>query len=235
MPPIKRNQKPVTTAARRRLAGHTGATRPESTYSQENPKKFDDGNVAYGDDRRAGTDRAGTVRTGTDEPRRRFNGRIAAYSAIAVGVVAGAVAAGLTFIPDDEPSNQAFVDTEATDAVLSAATTSVQRLVAIDHTELDAYHESLDEFLTQNLVDELNSNWPALSDSYKQSATTVDAEVREAGLSFLEGDHAEVLLVQDVSMSRDGAAAGSTSGTYLVGMERIDGQWKLSKIPDLPS
>ena len=34
---------------------------------------------------------------------------------------------------------------------------------------------------------------------------------------------------------RDGAAAGSTSGTYLVGLDRVDGVWKLSRIPDLPS
>ena len=36
-------------------------------------------------------------------------------------------------------------------------------------------------------------------------------------------------------MSRDGAAAGSTSGTYLVGLDKVDGVWKLSRIPDLPS
>ena len=41
--------------------------------------------------------------------------------------------------------------------------------------------------------------------------------------------------MQDVSMTRDGVAAGSTSGTYLVGLDRIDGVWKLSRIPDLPS
>ncbi|MBB1044788.1 hypothetical protein G6018_09730, partial [Dietzia sp. DQ11-44] len=113
--------------------------------------------------------------------------------------------------------------------------TNVQRLVAIDHETLDEYHDSLGEFLTPKLVNELDENWPALRDSYEQSATSVDAEVREAGLAYLQGDKAEVLLVQDVSMTRDGAAAGSTSGTYLVGLDRIDGVWKLSRIPDLPS
>lgn len=224
MPPIKRNQKSVTPPARRRLAGHTGATRPEAMYTGQ--EKFDDG---VGEER---TDQ----RSGTQKPRRRrVNGRIASYSAIAVGLVAGIAGTALVLVPENEPTNQAFVDTVATDDVLSAATSSVQRLVAIDHTELDAYQESLGEFLTPELVDELNSNWPALRDSYEQSATTVDAQVREVGLSMLEGDNAEVLLVQDVSITRDGAAAGSTSGTYLVGMERIDGVWKLSKIPDLPA
>ncbi|WP_010541129.1 hypothetical protein [Dietzia alimentaria] len=222
MPPIKRNQKSATAPARRRLAGHAGAARTESTSPDWT--EFD---VGAGDDN---ADRRSDVR----EPRRR-NGRIAAYAAIAIGLVAGVAGAALTLVPESEPANQAFVDTQTTDAVLSAATTGVQRLVAIDHTRLDEYHDSLGEFLTENLVDELDKNWPALSVSYEQSATTVDAQVREVGLSMLEGDHAEVLLVQDVSITRDDTAAGSTSGTYLVGMERIDGVWKLSKIPDLPA
>ena len=150
-------------------------------------------------------------------------------------MVAGAAGAYLATEPGISVPNQAFVDRAETDEVLTAASTNVQRLVSIDHESLDEYHDSLGEFLTPNLVEELDANWPALRDSYEQSATTVDAQVREAGLSYLEGDRAEVLLVQDVSMERDGAAAGSTSGTYLVGLDRVDGVWKLSKIPDLPS
>lgn len=162
-------------------------------------------------------------------------GRPLAYAALAIGVVAGAVGVFLATEPGVDVQNQAFVKSAETDEVLNAATANVQRLVAIDHETLDEYHESLDEFLTPNLVTELDKNWPAMKDSYEQSATTVDADVREAGLSYLEGDRAEVLLVQDVSMTRDGVAAGSTSGTYLVGLDKVDGVWKLSKIPDLPS
>lgn len=162
-------------------------------------------------------------------------GRALAYAALAVGVVAGATGAYLATAPGVAVDNQAFVDQAVTDEVLTAASTNVQRLVAIDHEALDEYHDSLGEFLTPALVSELDENWPALRDSYEQSATAVEAQVREAGLSYLDGDKAEVLLVQDVSMTRDGVAAGSTSGTYLVGLDRIDGVWKLSRIPDLPS
>lgn len=166
---------------------------------------------------------------------RRSSGRALAYAALAVGLVAGATGAFLATEPGVDVDNQAFVDQAVTDEVLTAASTNVQRLVAIDHESLDEYHDSLGEFLTPALVSELDENWPALRDSYEQSATAVEAQVREAGLSYLDGDKAEVLLVQDVSMTRDGVAAGSTSGTYLVGLDRIDGVWKLSRIPDLPS
>ena len=229
MPPIKRTQKSVTPAPRRRLAGHAGQTRPEGG-SAARPTTWDGRDD---DDEVGGT---GT-RAGRGERRagRRPGGRTIAYSAIAVGLVAGAVGVFLATEPGVDVDNRAFVDRGATEEVLSAATTNVQRLVAIDHETLDEYHDSLGEFLTPKLVNELDENWPALRDSYEQSATSVDAEVREAGLAYLQGDKAEVLLVQDVSMTRDGAAAGSTSGTYLVGLDRIDGVWKLSRIPDLPS
>lgn len=161
--------------------------------------------------------------------------RTLTYAALVVGVAAGAAGIYLAFQPGISIPNEAFVDRAETDAVLTAASSNVQRLVSIDHETLDEYHDSLGEFLTPNLVDDLNENWPALRDSYEQSATTVDAQVKEAGLAYLEGDRAEVLLVQDVSMERDGVAVGSTSGTYLVGLDRVDGVWKLSRIPDLPS
>lgn len=224
MPPIKRTQKPVSPPARRRLAGHGGSTRPETTSPAGEGR--DDDEVR---DHATGGGSEG------DAARRRPRARTLTNAALAVGLVAGAAGAFLATEPGISVENRAFVDQQATDEVLTAATTNVQRLVAIDHQTLDEYRDSLGEFLTPPLVEELDQNWPALRDSYEQTATTVDAMVREAGLSYLQGDKAEVLLVQDVSMTRDGAAAGSTSGTYLVGLDKVDGVWKLSRIPDLPS
>ena len=223
MPPIKRTQKQATPQARRRLAGHSGPIRPATTAGTAAPATDDAQDAATDGD------------TGERTPRRRPPGVVLASAAVAVGLVAGATGAFLATEPGVSVENRAFVDQQATDEVLAAATTNVQRLVAIDHEKLDEYQASLGEFLTPDLVEELERNWPALRDSYEQTATTVDALVREAGLSYLQGDKAEVLLVQDVSMSRDGAAAGSTSGTYLVGLDKVDGVWELSRIPDLPS
>ncbi|MCT1516068.1 hypothetical protein [Dietzia cercidiphylli] len=224
MPPIKRTPKPAGQPVRRRLAGHAGSTRPEAgSRAGENQN----------DDELADT--RSTADAGRPPGRGLPRGQALAYAALAVGLVAGATGAFLATGPGVDVANQAFVDQAVTDEVLTAASTNVQRLVAIDHESLDEYHDSLGEFLTPALVSELDENWPALRDSYEQSATAVEAQVREAGLSYLDGDKAEVLLVQDVSMTRDGVAAGSTSGTYLVGLDRIDGVWKLSRIPDLPS
>lgn len=229
MPPIKRTQKPVTPPSRRRLAGHPGAAGPVSDSRREP-------HASTGVDRNDEVVSPGAgAGAGATPVRRRPTARTLSYAALAVGLLAGSTGAFLATGPGVGVDNQAFVDRADTDEVLGAAGTAVQRLVAIDHQRLDEYHDSLGEFLTPKLVDELDQNWPALRDSYEQTATTVEAEVREAGLSYLADDRAEVLLVQDVSMTRDGVAAGSTSGTYLVGLDKVDGVWKLSRIPDLPS
>ena len=232
MPPIKRTQKPGAApgapSSTRRLAGHGGSTRPQisAKYAGTSDNETRDRDTAGG--------------AGDGAPRRRPRPRTLTYAALSIGLVAGVAGGGVLLATPDGASseavdNLAFVDQAATDQVLTAATTNVQRLVAIDHEKLDEYHDSLGEFLTPALVEELDKNWSALRDSYEQTATTVDAQVSEAGLSYLQGDKAEVLLVQDVSMMRDGTAAGSTSGTYLVGLDKVDGVWKLSRIPDLPS
>lgn len=232
MPPIKRTQKPVPPPPRRRLAGHSTAPTP-TTAPASGPGSASWLEKIRNDDEVGAPVSAAGTRSASG--RARPTGRSLAYAALAVGLVAGAAGAYLATEPGVNAENQAFVDRAATDEVLAAASTNVQRLVAIDHESLDEYHDSLGEFLTPNLVEELDKNWPALRDSYEQSATTVDAQVSEAGLSYLADDRAEVLLVQDVSMMRDGVAAGSTSGTYLVGLDKVDGVWKLSRIPDLPS
>lgn len=242
MPPIKRTQKPGGGPPRRKLAGHPGAVRSEAGAPGAPGAPGTAGTAGTASTARAGGGQGrgdGGVTpgsTGTDESRRvRVSGRALAYAALVVGVAAGAAGAYLATEPGVDVSNAAFINQSETDEVLAAATANVQRLVAIDHESLDEYHDSLGEYLTPNLVSELDENWPALRESYEQTATAVDANVSEAGLAYLEGDRAEVLLVQDVSMTRDGAAAGSTSGTYLVGLDKVDGVWKLSRIPDLPS
>lgn len=138
---------------------------------------------------------------------------VLAVVALVVGLASGIAGVTLAVLPGDEPDNRAFVDRGATEEVLRLASTHAQRLVAIDHTELDAYHESLDEFLAPNLVEELDATWDTLRRTYEQTQTAVDAQTQNVGLSFLTEDRAEVLLVLSVSMTRDGVASGSTLQT----------------------
>jgi len=254
MPPIRRSgaRPERSTGSRRVVAGRanrsarddTAAVRPEDAdvARPEEPTTTD---VTPVEDAGAGEEvPAEKGATGRRWTRRLPTGRAAVALAsvlLVLGLVAG-VLGGLMLtdrmrapFQQDAGGNSAFVDAPGTDEVREAATSAVQRLVAIDHTSLDRYHDSLGEFLTPELITELDRTWPTLRDTYVQSKLKVEARVTEVGVSYLQGDQAEVLLVQDVSTTRDGQAAGSTTGTYLVTMTRVDGVWKLSKIPDLPS
>src|SRR5690606_26766952 len=116
MPPIKRTQKSVTPAPRRRLAGHAGQARPEGGNAA-GPTTWDER-----DDDEVGGTGTGAGR-GERRAGRRPGGRTIAYSAIAVGLVAGAVGVFLATEPGVDVDNRAFVDRGATEEVLSAATT----------------------------------------------------------------------------------------------------------------
>ena len=174
-------------------------------------------------------------------PARRSTGlRVLGAAGLVAGVALGVIGGLTLHDPEDPPvgekvDNVAFIDDARTDEVKEAATTDVQRLVAIDHASLDQYHDSLPEILQPELIEQLDKNWPTLKDTYTKTKLKVDAKVTNIGVTFLQGDRAEALVVQDVSTTRDGQASGSTTGTYLVTLEKVDGTWKLSKIPDLPS
>lgn len=260
MPAAKRRQSTPRPASSRKIAGRTTSARAESGSStgagdEGRDRRRPSGSSRPGADKVAGrtsgkdagraadTDSGRTAEKGTNKKageaarpgRRPGVSKGLAAAGIVVGLLAGGAGAYLATSPGLDPDNAAFVDSETTDEVAGLAATNAQRLVAIDHSELDAYHASLDEFLAPQLVEELDETWDALSETYEQTRTVVDAQTQNVGVSFLTEDRAEVLLVINVSMTRDGVAAGSTSGTYLVEMTRMDGTWKLSSIPDLPS
>lgn len=156
-------------------------------------------------------------------------------AAAVIGVI-GLVLATIFFLrPGLDYENEAFADRETTDEVATAAAENAKKLVGIDYETLDEYVDSLPEIMTPDLEEELMSSWDQLADTYEQAKTKVDVTISDVGVTYLEENRAEVLIAQNVSVTQDGQAAGSTDGTYLVRMEKVDGDWKLSSIPDLPS
>lgn len=186
-------------------------------------------------DKESEKEKAEAGAAGAEKGARRGVPTALAVAAAVLGLVAGGVAIYLHTNPGVDYTNEAFVDTEKTTAAATAAAANAQKLVEVDYEHLDDYRAALPDIVTPNLVDELDKSWPQLSDTYKQSKTKVTAQVSNVGVSYLEGDRAEVLVAQDVSVTQDGQDAGETVGTYLLQMQNVDGTWKLSSIPDLPS
>ena len=156
-------------------------------------------------------------------------------AAAIIGIVGLILAGVLYFRPGLDYTNEAYTDRATTDAVATAASENAKQLVGIDYETLDEYVDNLPNIMTPGLEDELMKSWDQLADTYKQAKTKVDVSISDVGVTYLEENRAEVLIAQSVSVTQDGQAAGSTDGTYLVRLEKIDGDWKLSSIPDLPS
>lgn len=172
-----------------------------------------------------------------DSPRKRAGAIPTAVpvTAAIIGVIGLILAGVLFFRPGLDYTNEAYADRASTDEVATAASENAKRLVGIDYETLDEYVDRLPEIMTPDLQDELMKSWDQLSDTYTQAKTKVDVSISDVGVTYLEENRAEVLIAQSVSVTQDGQAAGSTDGTYLVRLEKIDGTWKLSSIPDLPS
>ncbi|WP_333619201.1 hypothetical protein [Dietzia sp.] len=166
--------------------------------------------------------------------RRKLIGGLSIAAAI-IGVALLIAAFVLHTKPGVDFDNEAFVDDEDTTAVATAAAANAKQLVSVDYETLDQYKAAIPDIVTPNLETELDKSWDQLADTYKQSKTKVTAEVQNAGVSYLQGDRAEVLVVENVSVTQDGKDAGETVGTYLLQLQNVDGTWKLSSIPDLPS
>lgn len=156
-------------------------------------------------------------------------------AAAVVGVIGLVLATIFLLRPGLDYENEAFADKGTTDEVATAAAENAKKLVGIDYETLDEYVDGLPEIMTPELQGELMESWDQLADTYEQAKTKVDVTISDVGVTYLEENRAEVLIAQNVSVTQDGQAAGSTDGTYLVRMEKVDGDWKLSSIPDLPS
>lgn len=152
-----------------------------------------------------------------------------------IGIIGLILAGVLYFRPGLDYTNEAYADRASTDEVATVASENAKQLVGIDYEALDEYVDNLPDIMTPGLEDELMKNWDQLADTYTQAKTKVDVSISDVGVTYLEENRAEVLIAQSVSVTQDGQAAGSTDGTYLVRLEKIDGDWKLSSVPDLPS
>lgn len=152
-----------------------------------------------------------------------------------IGVI-GIVAAIVMYQrPGIDYDNQAYVDQEATAEVATATAGAVQRLMAIDYRAVDQYHDTIGEIATENLVTELDRSWETLKETYVQGETVVQVTVTDTAVTFLQDDHAEVLVSTQATVYRGDQPVSDSGGPVLVGMHKVDGTWKLSKIPDLPS
>lgn len=184
---------------------------------------------------------SGEKNEGTESPTRDVNKqttprrvpRWVVWLAVLIAILGGAAAGVFALRPGITYTNAAYAKQEPTTAVATAAAANVQRLMAIDYRTVDDYHARLGEFLTPNLQAELDASWDTMRQSYVQSQTVVTVRVTDVAVTYLQDDRAETLVAAQVKLNRGEEPVSESIGTYVVGLQYLDGQWKITSIPDM--
>jgi Mce-associated membrane protein len=158
---------------------------------------------------------------------------------LAVIFLAGAIVlAGLAvlawFKPGADPDNQAFVDTAETSQVKAAAVHALTTIDSYQADKMDGFKDRVRPVLTDSMYREFLKTADATIDFAKQSQTDTQANVDPVGVTMLDTRHGRAELVVDLTVSgtRNGAATTSGQDSLVVRMQKVDGHWLVSDIPD---
>ncbi len=124
----------------------------------------------------------------------------------------------------------------ARDEVLAAGRTHVATLTTLDYHDVDG---GIDKWLavsTGGLRDELAATDAATREQLRDNATVATGRVLDAAVSELDtrAGSAKLLVSVEISTAKDGSPPLSKRNRFVAGMSRVDGEWKLSALDQVP-
>ncbi|MCX5041653.1 hypothetical protein OG921_00405 [Aldersonia sp. NBC_00410] len=166
-----------------------------------------------------------------DAPRRRRDPlQLAALGFVVLLVLIGIATVAGKFALDRSISNQAYVDTAATEEVKAAAENALTTITAYKFDDMDGWADRSHQVLNEKMQGEFDKTVEVTKSAAQQSKTSTETKIDPTGVTLIDGDHAEVLAFMNVSVTNDGVAQGSSSGPQLARMEKVDGKWLLADI-----
>lgn len=124
----------------------------------------------------------------------------------------------------------------ARDEVLAAGRTQVATLTTLDYHDVDGGIDKWLAVTAGGLRDELAATDKATRQQLKDNATVATGRVLDAAVSELDtrSGSAKLLVSVEISTAKDGAAAAAKRNRFVAGMSRVDGEWKLSALDQVP-
>jgi len=147
-------------------------------------------------------------------------------------VLLGAFATVAAFRPGIDDSNEAYVDSKATEEVTAAASHALKTIYAYDVNKLDGYKDAVHAVVTGQMLADFDKYADTNLAALKQAQTSADALADPIGVTLLTGDRAELLVNFVVSANKNGVAQQSASGPIVLKMQKVDGKWLASAIVD---
>lgn len=150
----------------------------------------------------------------------------------AVAVVLAVFAAVAAYKPFARFDNMAWIDTATTAEVTAAATEAAEATFSYGFETVDKDFERARTFMNDQMREEFDQTAETTKTAVQQTKTATKADIRDIGVRMLHDGHAELVAFMNVSSTNQGAAQGSTSGSLVIDMERVDGKWVLAGIRD---
>jgi Mce-associated membrane protein len=150
----------------------------------------------------------------------------------AVAAVLGIFAVVAAFQPGGHITNTAWVDESGTAEVTKAGTEAIESLYTYNYETIDQDFDKARGYLNEAKRAEFDQTAATTKDAAIQTKTATEASVTDIGVTFLEGDRAELLAHMNVSATGDAVAQGSAATPLSVKLEKVDGKWVLSDISD---
>ena len=162
---------------------------------------------------------------------------------LAVVVVALLVVAGLGFFvgheaftdPKSPASNDAVVDASATAETVGATRQAVERIFSFDPTKLDDSEAAARDLGTGDFPRQYAEVFDrairpaATSQQLRQTASVLDIGVRR-----IDGDQANLITLIQLDVTRGTTGQSTTTpGLLDIDLQRVGGQWKVSKVSPL--
>lgn len=125
------------------------------------------------------------------------------------------------------PANLAFVDVEASRAVIDQITPAVARFFSYDFRRLDEHELAIQESTTARYWAEIAPTLPVIRDVAPSKQAIATAEVIGTSLRVLEPSRAELLLFVNRSITEAGGAPQPVASSVVVTAARIGPTWKI--------
>lgn len=170
--------------------------------------------------------------SGPDKPRRRRHRGLTALFAAGLTLAlagAGLVTAGSLREHSPTAGNHALSDAAGTSQVVTAVSAGLGEIYSYSYTDIPAAQRAARSVLTGKAATQYAQLSPVLRDAVSQRLT-VRTRVVQAGVIWLSGDDARLLVFLDQTSTRGAAKATVVPAQLLVNASRSGGRWLISGI-----
>lgn len=159
--------------------------------------------------------------------RRRRTAALLVTVAVVAALGAGCTDDPGTTPPPAPPANLAFLDVEASRAVLDQMTPAVERFYSYDFRKLDEHELGIMAVTTAQFWSGIEPSLQIIRDVAPRKEVTATAEVVATSLRTLEPGRAELLLFVNRSTTQAGGPPQLDASSVVVTSVRIGPAWKI--------